>query len=144
MSEKKTPPIAPTEPPANAVDPAAEAAKILADAEARAAEIVAAAEAKAQETMDAAVKASAPKPLAPNNGEELVTIQLFKDSERYKDDVDVAVNGRLFRIKRGEPVKVPAYIAKVLEQSMKQDAATAIMIDQKSSEYEAQAKALQV
>lgn len=38
---------------------------------------------------------------------EKVTIQLFKDNEKYKDDVFVAVNGHSYQIKRGVKVEVP-------------------------------------
>ena len=131
--------------PQNAVDPAAEAEKILAEAREKAAEIVAAAEKEAQAKVEAAktpnTKGGGPEKPA---GPRMVTVQLFKDSERYKDDVDVAVNGVNYRIRRGEPVQVPYFVAEVLERSMKQDAATAEMISQKSAEYEAQAKALNI
>lgn len=76
------------------------------------------------------------------SGEELVAIRLFKDNERYKDDVFVAVNGRSFQIKRGETVMVPRYVADVLEQSMDQDAATAKLMDRESAAYSAQAREL--
>ena len=74
-------------------------------------------------------------------GEELVPIRLFKDGGRYKDDVFVAVNGRSFQIRRGETVRVPVYVAEVLEQSMAQDDATADLIERESSAYAAEAKA---
>ena len=70
-----------------------------------------------------------------------VPIRLFKDNDKYKDDVFVAVNGRSFQIKRGETVQVPAYVAEVLEQSMAQDNATANLIERESSAYAAEAKA---
>lgn len=75
-------------------------------------------------------------------GEEMVTIRLFKDNERYKDDVFVAINGRSFQIKRGESVQVPKCVADVLEQSMDQDAATAKLMDRESAGYRAQADKL--
>ena len=78
---------------------------------------------------------AAPKP------NDLVPIRLFKDNDKYKDDVFVAVNGRSFQIKRGETVQVPAYVAEVLEQSMAQDNATANLIERESSAYAAEAKA---
>ena len=102
--------------------PAAEAEDIIAKAKAEAAAIVAEAHA-------------APKP------NDLVPIRLFKDNDKYKDDVFVAVNGRSFQIKRGETVQVPAYVAEVLEQSMAQDNATANLIERESSAYAAEAKA---
>ena len=102
-----------------------------------AAAIVAEAQAKAKETLEAAKEATpaAPKP------NDLVPIRLFKDNDKYKDDVFVAVNGRSFQIKRGETVQVPAYVAEVLEQSMAQDNATANLIERESSAYAAEAKA---
>ena len=45
------------------------------------------------------------------------------------------------RIKRGENVQVPDFVAEVLERSMQQDAATAALIERKAAEYEAEAKA---
>lgn len=117
--------------------PAAEAEDIIAKAKAEAAAIVAEAQAKAKETLEAA-KETAPAAPKPN---DLVPIRLFKDSDKYKDDVFVAVNGRSFQIKRGETAQVPAYVAEVLEQSMAQDNATANLIERESSAYAAEAKA---
>lgn len=54
-----------------------------------------------------------------------VKIKLFKDNGQYKDPVFVAVNGHRFIVPRGVEVEVPEYIAKVLEQSFRQDQATA-------------------
>lgn len=116
----------------------AEAEAILEAARKEAAEIVAKAKADAQAAAQAAVEAA--KEAAPKQ-EDLVSIRLFKDNERYKDDVFVAVNGKSWQIKRGETVQVPRYVADVLEQSMRQDTATANMIEQESSRYEAEAKA---
>ena len=117
--------------------PTAEAEDIIAKAKAEAAAIVAEAQAKAKETMEAA-KETAPAAPKPNDP---VPIRLFKDNDKYKDDVFVAVNGRSFQIKRGETVQVPAYVAEVLEQSMAQDNATANLIERESSAYAAEAKA---
>ena len=116
----------------------AEAEDIIAKAKAEAAAILAEAEAKAKETMEAA-KETAPAGKEAQ-GEKMVPIRLFKDNEKYKDDVFVAVNGRSFQIKRGETVMVPDYVATVLEQSMAQDMATANLIEEESSRYEAEAK----
>ena len=73
---------------------------------------------------------------------EEVTIELFKDNERYKDDVFVAVNGKTYQIKRGVPVKVPRNVALVLERSRKQDLKTTEMIQEKAAEYKAKEKHL--
>ena len=75
------------------------------------------------------------------NKNNWVTIQMFRDSGKYKDDVFVAINGRRWQIKRGVPVQVPPEVARILEQSMRQDAATAELIDQKSSEFAAETRA---
>lgn len=74
-------------------------------------------------------------------GEELVPVRLFKDNDRYKDDVFVAVNGERVQIKRGETVYVKKKFADVLQQSMDQDTATAKLIDDESSRYQSEAKA---
>ena len=78
------------------------------------------------------------------SGEELVSIRLFKDNDKYKDDVFVAVNGEAIQIKRGETVKIKRKFADVLEHRMRQDTATANMIERESAEYEAKAAALNI
>lgn len=73
--------------------------------------------------------------------EEKVPIRLFKDNDRYKDDVYVCVNGERLLIKRGENVEIPRKFALVLEQSARQDTATANLIEQKSTTFAAEAAA---
>ena len=92
----------------------------------------------------AAAKAAAEKAAVTDPSKDLVTIHLFKDNERYKDDVFVAVNGKRWQIKRGVDVQVPRYVADLLEQSRKQDVSTAYLIERESSAYEQQAKALDI
>lgn len=75
---------------------------------------------------------------------EKVPIELFKDNGKYKGDVLVCVNGERFLIKRGVRVEVPRYVALVLEESSKQDTATANLIESESSRYEAEAAALNI
>lgn len=54
--------------------------------------------------------------------EELVEITLFKDNDKYKDDVFVSINDEPpLAIKRGVPVKVKRKYKLLLEQSMSQD-----------------------
>lgn len=67
--------------------------------------------------------------------EELVPVMLFKDSDKYKDDVFVAVNGEACLIQRGKPVHIKKKFALVLEQSQVQDMATADMIAGLTREY---------
>lgn len=65
---------------------------------------------------------------------ELVPITLFKDNNKYKDDVFVSVNDETCQIQRGKKVMIKRKFAEVLEQSIQQDLKTAELIDKKSSE----------
>ena len=53
---------------------------------------------------------------------ELVEIELFKDDDRYADDVFVAVNGVGMVVPRGKKVKIPRKYALALDNSQAQDA----------------------
>ena len=120
-------------------DAAREAEEIIAQARAEADKILA--DAKAAAVAQAEAPAPSPAPAA-SRDEELVPIRLLKGSERYKDEVFVAVNGERVQIRRGETVRIKRKFAQVLEQSMRQDTATARLMEQKAAEYEANAKAL--
>ena len=111
---------------------AAEAEDIIAKAKAEAAAILAEAEAKAKETVEAA-KETAPAGKEAQ-GEKMVPIRLFKDNEKYKDDVFVAVNGENCVIKRGERVQIKRKFAEVLDHSEHQDYETSLLIEQKTRE----------
>lgn len=97
------------------------------------------AKALAEEMAAKAAEAEAEAKDAPVEQKEdfkrLVTIKLFKDNDKYKDDVFVAVNGKTYQIVRGEEVQVPLNVAKVLERSMNQDLLTSKLIEQKTTEY---------
>ena len=67
--------------------------------------------------------------------DELVEVKLFKDNNKYKDDVYVSVNGENCVIKRGERVKVKRKFAAVLDNSDMQDYETSMLIEKKSSEF---------
>lgn len=69
-------------------------------------------------------------------GEELVSVRLFKDNDKYKGDVFVAVNGQSVLIRRGERVEIKKKFAEVLEQSLDQDQRTAGLIERESRAYE--------
>ena len=96
----------------------AEVAKIIEAAKAEAAAIVNAAKAQktaeqiAEEERAAAINAKM---------EEYVEVKLFKDNDKYKDDVFVSVNGENCVIKRGVRVKVKRKFAEVLDNSEYQD-----------------------
>lgn len=62
--------------------------------------------------------------------EEMVVIELYKDSERYKDDLFVGRNGMTYLIKRGVPVKVPKGIAEIIENQIKMDNLAADKIEE--------------
>lgn len=71
-----------------------------------------------------------------DDGEEYVTIELFKDSGKYKDDVLVCVNGESCLIKRGVPVRIKKKFLWVIEQSRTQDSNTARLIDEETKAFE--------
>lgn len=52
---------------------------------------------------------------------ELVTVKLFKDNDKYRDDVFVAVNGKGMIVPRGKEVKIPRKYAIALKNSEAQD-----------------------
>lgn len=66
---------------------------------------------------------------------ELVAVKLFRDNDRYKDDVYVAVNGHNCIIKRGEWVKIKRKFAMVLDQSEIQDMKTAEMLEAEQNRF---------
>ena len=73
---------------------------------------------------------------------EYVSVKLFRDNDKYKDPVYVAVNGKNCVIRRGEWVKVKRKFALVLNQSEIQDLRTAEMMEAESSKYAAESRAL--
>lgn len=63
------------------------------------------------------------------NDDGMVEIELMKDNDKYKDDVTVIVNGKVYQIKRGENVKVPKAVAEVLDNAKAQRKLAARTID---------------
>ena len=78
---------------------------------------------------------------AANPDDELVTVQLFRDNDKYQGDVFVAVNGQTCLIKRGGPVQIKRKVARVLEESMAQDNATADLISRETSKFQEESRA---
>lgn len=72
--------------------------------------------------------------------EERVKIRLFKDNDKYSDDVYVGVDGKGYKIQRGVTVEVPVIVAEILEQSAEQDNQTANLISRYTNEFEAESK----
>lgn len=103
--------------PAPAVDPNAEAEKIIAEAKERAAKIVAETEAKAAaESKDEAAPAPAIDPM-----EELVDYTAPLLPNLKKRDILVGVNGETLRIKRGVPVKIKRKFYNALQNAAAQE-----------------------
>ena len=74
--------------------------------------------------------------------EERVPVKLFRDNDRYKDDVFVCVNGERILIKRGETVYIKRKFAEVLEQSQLAKEHAAMRSDRLSAEYQVEANRL--
>lgn len=107
--------------------------EMLANAKAEAEKIVAEAKkAVSGELTDEQKKANAERSAYLN---EYVEVKLFKDNNKYRDDVFVAVNGDNCVIKRGERVKVKRKFAMVLDASDLQDYETSKLIEKKSKEF---------
>ena len=66
---------------------------------------------------------------------ELVKVKLFRDNNKYKDDVFVSVNGENCVIKRGVEVEIKRKFAEVLDKSDLQDYETSMLIEKKSNEF---------
>lgn len=111
----------------------AEIAKMMAEAKAEANRIV-------EEARKAVGKPSAgmtAEELAAHKAEmaKPVSVKLFKDNGKYKDDVFVGVNGNGIYMKRGERIDIKTKYAEVLDNSEHQDYETAQMIERKASEW---------
>lgn len=107
----------------------AEAERIVDEAK-KSAEAIRAASAAGDE-QEAAARAEAERKAEElrARGEEYVEIKLFKDNDKYKDDVFVAVNGENCVIKRGERVRIKRKFAEVLDHSEHQDYETSKLIE---------------
>lgn len=73
--------------------------------------------------------------------DDRVLVELFKDNDKYKDDVQIIVNGKACVVQRGVPVWLKPEYAEVWENSRRQDKATADLIDRETSRYAAETKA---
>lgn len=73
--------------------------------------------------------------------DDRVLVELFKDNDKYKDDVQIIVNGRACVVQRGVPVYLKPEYAEVWENSRRQDKATADLIDRETSRYAAETRA---
>lgn len=55
------------------------------------------------------------------DAEKRVKLTLFKDNDKYKDPVFVAINGMSYMIERGVEVEVPECVAEAIKLSLTQD-----------------------
>ena len=78
--------------------------------------------------------------VAKSIGDELVTVEMFSDGDRYKDPVPVIVNGVKIVVPRGETVQIKRKYAEVIERSKAQDKATGKLQMRYQSEIEAETK----
>ena len=75
---------------------------------------------------------------------EYVEIKLFKDNDKYKDDVYVAVNGKNCVIRRGEWTRIRRKYALLLDQSEIQDLRTAELMAKQSDQFAAASRTVGV
>jgi len=66
---------------------------------------------------------------------EYVEIRLFKDNEKYKDDVYVAINGKNCVIRRGVWTRIRRKFALLLDQSEIQDLRTAELMEREAGRF---------
>lgn len=69
---------------------------------------------------------------------EYVEVRLFKDNDKYKDDVYVAINGKNCVIRRGVWTRIRRKFALLLDQSEIQDLRTAELMEQEASRFAAE------
>lgn len=109
----------------------AEAKKILKIAQQNADDIIKKAGVAAEQINSVQSNPKAPEKV------EMVPIKLFKDGDRYKDDVPVTLNGKLYLIQRGKVVMVPRGVKEILDTQERQDIDAALYREKKSEEYAA-------
>lgn len=73
----------------------------------------------------------------------MVEIELFRDSERYTNDVSVTVNGKTTIVPRGKTVKVPPEVAEVLRNAQKQRNVAAEYMEQEEEKFEKKLRELE-
>lgn len=66
---------------------------------------------------------------------ERVPFRAFRDNGKYKDDIIVGLNGKMYRIKRGVEVMIPRNVREIIYQSMEQDERTAQLIENETTTY---------
>lgn len=67
----------------------------------------------------------------------MVEVELFLDSERYSDDVQVGVNGKIYTVQRGKKVMVPRPVAEIIWHQKAQDKRTSDLINKYENKFKA-------
>lgn len=75
---------------------------------------------------------------AVDRDQELVPFYAFKDAGKYKDDITCCVNGKVYRIKRGQTVKIPRFVYQTLMNSRRQDKAASEYMIRENEAFERQ------
>lgn len=121
---------------------AAAMAEIKAEVDAEIKEMLENAKTEAEQILTEAKEKAAPKKRqtkAEKEAEaywnEKVEIRLFKDNDKYKDDVFVGHNGVGYLIRRGEPVMVPRFVADILRNQEEQDKRTSDLMQQLQDDF---------
>ncbi len=73
---------------------------------------------------------------------KMVKFHAFKDDDKYKDDIFVAVNGKRYQIKRGVDVMIPESVYEVLINSQIQDQAAYRLMEEKANDFESETRKL--
>lgn len=73
--------------------------------------------------------------------EEKVPVMLYKDGEKYKDDVVLAINGEKIQIQRGVTVYIKRKYMSLLENQYRQQMVAANLQDQLAEEFANSTKA---
>ena len=73
--------------------------------------------------------------------EERVPVMLYKDGEKYKDDVVLAINGEKIQIKRGATVYIKRKYMSLLENQYRQQMVATNLQDQLAEEFAGSTKA---
>lgn len=73
---------------------------------------------------------------------DLVEVTLFQDTDKYSEPLPVIHNGKIWRLERGIPLKVPKDIKEIIDHSEYQNNMTARMIAKKEREWEEASKKL--
>ena len=75
------------------------------------------------------VTAKATEPVNPvDHSKDIVEHEFFEGTGDYAEDITAVFNGRAYKIKRGERVKLPRGVFDVIRNSMEQDRKTERLI----------------